>query len=186
MIKEIQIKQCAAQDRTAQKEIYEQLYGKMLSVCKRYVSDEETAKDLVNMGFVKVFKSIDKFSFKGSFEGWVRRIMVNISLDQIKDIKMRDSLFLRIEDVEEETNLYEYNEAIDKLHINDLLVLINSLSPISKAVFNMYVIDGYSHKEIAEELNISVGTSKWHVSTARKYLQTEIDKQHGTMIRRIV
>ena len=99
MIKEIQIKQCAAQDRTAQKEIYEQLYGKMLSVCKRYVSDEETAKDLVNMGFVKVFKSIDKFSFKGSFEGWVRRIMVNISLDQLKDTKMRNHLFLRIEDV---------------------------------------------------------------------------------------
>lgn len=186
MITEVLIRQCIVNDRKAQKAIYEQLYGGMLSLCRRYVGDEDTAKELVNIGFLKVFKHIHDFTFKGSFEGWVRRIMVNVSLDELKRSKVRSTLFINIDDSVEYGESNVYNEAIQKLHMSDLYALIEKISPVSRAVFNMYVIDGYSHKEIAEQMNISIGTSKWHVSNARSFLQHEIGKLYDETLKKIV
>lgn len=173
-------------DRRAQKVVYEQLYGRMLSVCKRYADDEDAAKDMVSVGFIKVFKHISDFGFKGSFEGWVRRIMVNVALDDLKRNRLKSTLFVSWEQVGYDNESYIGNAAIDRLNIKDLYAIIEKLSPVSRAVFNMYVIDGFSHKEIAEKMNISEGTSKWHVSNARQFLQYEIAKQDEVNIKKTI
>lgn len=165
---------CVKRDRSCQQKIYELYYGKMMGVCLRYASNREEAKDLLHDGFIKVFENIGKFNFSGSFDGWVRRIMINTTIDHYRKNK---NVFVK--DVDEFTNLEmeeQEVEVLSQLKTEDIMKLVQQLSPAYKAVFNMYVIDGLSHKEVAEELGISIGTSKSNLAKGKQNLKKMLDE----------
>jgi len=164
------IEACLAGNREAQFELYRQLSPKMYGVCLRYSRNDEEAKDLLQEGFIKVFHSLDQFAFRGSFEGWVRKVIVNTALEQLR----RETVITpSLEDTDYQDP--EIPETItSRLSAMDLIRLIRSLSPQYRLVFNLYAIEGYSHKEISQMLNISEGTSKSNLSRARMILQEKI------------
>ena len=170
------IKGCVA-GKTASQGMLFKKYSKMLfGVCIRYTKDRTAAEDILHEGFIKIFKNIASFKNKGSFEGWMRRIMVNTALEQYRK-KFQLYPVSEIVEFENEANT---NLIVSELSAQDLLGLIKDLPPAYKMVFNLYAIDGYAHKEIAEILNISIGTSKSNLSRARKILQTKVE-QHFIM-----
>lgn len=164
------INQCRKQHRQAQHEVYNWLAPKMLSLCRRYINDNNEAESVMITAFLKVFDKIDQFTGSGSFEGWVRRIMVNESLLYIRKNK---AMYIEV-DIEYADTKPNYDLAYDNLEVEDLLKLINKLPIGYKTVFNMYAIEGYSHKEIAECLGITANTSKSQLSRARGILQKQI------------
>jgi len=164
------IDKCRKQDGKAQKAIYDKYAPKMLGVCIRYVKDADQAEDLMIAGFVKVFNKIDQFKSEGSFEGWIRRIMVNESLTFIRKNK---GMYLEV-DIEAADREPDYSSLSDHLETEDLLKMINNLPTGYQTVFNLYAIEGYSHKEIAEKLEISENTSKSQLSRARALLQKQL------------
>jgi RNA polymerase sigma factor (sigma-70 family) len=163
------VKKCLEKDTLAQKQLFDTYSRKMMGVCLRYAKDVEEAQDVLQMGFIKVFDKLDTFSLEGSLEGWIRKIMVNTALDTIR----RNKKFMNDVEMDKvDYQLENYNEnAVESLSAQDLLKVIQEMPPGFRTVFNMYVIEGYSHKEIAEELNISISTSKSQFSRARAYLQ---------------
>jgi RNA polymerase sigma factor (sigma-70 family) len=164
------IEGCRRNDRSAQKTLYEQMSGKMLSLCCRYVKDRMEAEDVLVTSFMKVFDRIDQFKGEGSFEGWVRRIVVNESLSYLRKNK---SMYLET-DLESADREPDYNSFGNNLETEDLLKLIAELPAGYRIVFNMYAIDGFSHKEIAEHLGINENTSKSQLSRARSHLQATL------------
>lgn len=140
----------------------------MMSICFRYTKSDEDAVEVLNNGFLKVFKNIQRYeSSQASLYTWIRTIVINSCLDFIKQ-KQRLETY---EELNEETEVHIAPEVISKTKTADLLKQVRRLAPATQAVFNLYVIEGYNHKEIGELLNISQGTSKWHLSEARKTLQ---------------
>lgn len=165
------VKKCIDGDQKAQRALFEMYAPKMLGVCLRYAKNQEQAEDVLQDGFIKVFNNLSKYSGSGSLEGWVRRIMVNTSLDQIrKELKFQDNLDFDVVDFKIETNSY----IMEGLMAEDLLQLINNMPDGYKTVFNLFAIEGYSHKEIAEELSITENTSKSQYSRARSFLQQKL------------
>jgi len=163
------VKKCLEKDALAQKQLFEFYSRRMMGVCLRYSKDSEEAQDVLQMGFVKVFEKLNMYNFKGSLEGWIRKIIVNTALDNIRKNKkfMND-----VEMDKVDYQLHNHNEnALDSLSAQDLLKVIQEMPPGFRTVFNMFAIEGYSHKEIAEKLNISVNTSKSQYSRARAHLQ---------------
>lgn len=167
------IEKCRRQDRKAQKELYELYARKMLSVCMRYSNDVETARDLLQEGFIKVFTSLDSFQFAGSLEGWIRRIMVNTALEYLR---RHDLLRDAVDITDCSTSVSSGCSALEALSAEDLMKLVRNLPPGFRAVFNLYAIEGYSHKEIAEMLGITDVTSRTQYSRAKKILQKQILK----------
>lgn len=168
------IKGCCEGSSAAQKVLYKSLCSKMFAVCIRYTNDYHSAEDVLQDGFIKVFKNIDKYRGDGSFEGWVRRIFVNTSIEYYRK---KVNMYAVTEIESDHIKTYD-GDVVDLLQEADLLKLIGELSPGYKMVFNMYVIEGYSHKEIGELLNISEGTSKSQLSRARFLLQEKVNKLH--------
>ena len=169
MTEEQLVKKCLEKDALAQKELFEYYSRRMMGVCMRYAQDAEEAQDVLQMGFIKVFEKLHMFNAQGSLEGWIRKIIVNTALDIIRKNKkfMND-----VEMDKVDYQIHSYNEnAVDSLSAQDLLKVIQDMPPGFRTVFNMFAIEGYSHKEIADELNISVNTSKSQYSRARAYLQ---------------
>lgn len=164
---------CKAQREQAQKELFDKYVKLMLAVCMRYADSYEEAQDIVQDGFVKVFKKINSFTGKGSLEGWIKRIVVNTALDYLRKYK-NQRFNLNIDDVD--YLLKEDQVAEGKLHENDLIGLIQSLPVGYKTVFNLYAIEGYSHKEIGEKLSISENTSKSQYSRARSILKKKLEQ----------
>ncbi len=166
---------CAKGDRKSQQVIYEKFYTKMMGVCLRYASNKQEAQDLVHDGFLKVFEKISKYNYSGSFEGWIRRIMINTSIDYYrknKNIFTKDNQdFANIEGEEPE------QDVLSQLRTEDIMKAVQSLSPGYRAVFNLYVVEGYSHKEVSDELGISVGTSKSNLAKAKKNLRRLFTKE---------
>ncbi|MGV6845267.1 MAG: RNA polymerase sigma factor [Lutibacter sp.] len=164
------IKQCAKNDRRAQKEIYQLFGGKLLSICLKYSKNREEAEDNFQDGFITIFNKIDQFQFKGSFEGWLKRVMINTIL-----IKYRKKNVLNIvtDEIPDEV-LVDVNE--DEFSLDFLLNLIHELPERYRLVFNLYVLDGYSHKEISEMLRIAEGTSKSNLARARAILKQKIEE----------
>ncbi len=155
-----------------QEELYRRFSPKMYAVCLRYASNTEEAQDILQEGFIKVFKKLETFRGDGSFEGWVRRIFVNTAIEQF-----RRRRYLQPVTEKEENSIDGKNvSALDGLAERDILALIQQLSPGYRTVFNMYVIEGYSHKEIGEMLGISEGTSKSQLSRAKVILQEMVRK----------
>lgn len=169
------VTKCLEKDALAQKQLFDVYSRRMMGVCLRYSKDSEEAQDVLQMGFIKVFEKLDMYNHKGSLEGWIRKIIVNTALDNIRKNK---KLMNNVELEKVDFQLHNYNEnAVDELSAQDLLKVIQEMPTGFKTVFNMYVIEGYSHKEIAEELNISVNTSKSQFSRARAYLQKVLIKE---------
>jgi RNA polymerase sigma-70 factor (ECF subfamily) len=172
---EMLIQQCAEGNRRSQKMLYDRYAPKMFGVCLRYAQDYQAAEDILQEGFVKAFRNMEKFRFEGSFEGWLRRIMVNTAIE----LHRRKNHLYPLVDVETtEIELVEEN-AVNMLATEDLMHMIESLSPGYKTVFNLYAIEGYSHKEIAEQLNISEGTSKSQLARARYILMEMVEQRTG-------
>ena len=161
---------CRKNDRSAQKTIYERMAGKMLALCCRYVKDRMEAEDVLVTSFTKAFDKIDQFKGDGSFEGWVRRIVVNECLTFLRRNK---NMYLET-DLAEADREPDLNNLNNHLEAEDLLKLVTELPPGYQIVFNMYAIDGYSHKEIAEHLGINENTSKSQLSRARSQLQSRL------------
>ncbi len=163
------VKKCVKGDRKSQQKLYEIFYSKMMGVCYRYTNNAEDAKDILQDGFVKVYNNLKKYNFKGSLEGWIRRIMVNTAIDHYRKHKdvflVDDDYILENSKVEKADTIYsQFGESV-------IMNAIQSLSPAYKTVFNLSVIEGYQHKEIAEKLNISEGTSKSNLAKAKKNLK---------------
>lgn len=167
------INECIKGNPKAQKQLYETFSGKMMGVCLRYSNSLEEAEDALQDGFIKVFQNLQNFQQTGSFEGWIRRIIVNCCLDIIrKNKKSKDDVALDKVDF----MLSNESTAVGKLSEEQLIKLIQSMPYGYKIVFNMYAIEGYSHKEIAEHLEITESTSKSQFLRARKHLQNLLDK----------
>jgi RNA polymerase sigma factor (sigma-70 family) len=161
------IKGCLKRDGSAQKRLYDTYSSKMYGLCYRYVKNSMEAEDVVITAFMKVFEKIEQFKSEGSFEGWIRRIVVNEALTHLRKNRSMQ-LETELEQAEREP---DYNKLGDHLEAEDLLNIIQGLPTGYRIVFNMYAIDGYSHKEIAGQLGISENTSKSQLSRARTYLQ---------------
>ncbi|MCU7548648.1 RNA polymerase sigma factor [Chitinophagaceae bacterium LB-8] len=166
------IEGCIRGDRKMQYELYERFAPKMFGVCLRYASNNEEAEDILQEGFIKVFKKIGSYRSEGSFEGWIRRIFVNTAIEHFR----RKVHLQPITEKEESTVEGKYLSILDTLAEKDIVQLVQQLSPGYRTVFNMYVIEGYSHKQIAEELGISEGTSKSQLSRAKQILQDLVQK----------
>ncbi len=177
---------CLRQDRTCQEALYKRFYGKMLGVTMRYARDRDEARDMLQEGFIKVFTSISNFSGKGSFEGWVRRIVVNTSIDHLRKNKHEymivSTVHSRDGDLPDAVEEADENELL-QLSEEQLIACIQQLSPAYRAVFNLYVMENLPHKEISERLGISEGTSKSNLAKARyqlkKILYQKIRTSHG-------
>ena len=162
-------------DRRAQKAIYDALSGKMFAVCLRYMGDREAAEDILQDGFVTLFSKMDSYSGEGSFEGWARKIFVNTALMSLR----KKDVMRQTEAVDAAWNMTsDEPSAIEKIGYRDLMAMIADLPPGFRTVFNMYVIEGYSHKEIAEELGISETTSRSQLLRARMLLQSKIKNRY--------
>jgi RNA polymerase sigma-70 factor (ECF subfamily) len=164
---------CRKQNHLAQQQLYALYSGKMYSLCFRYVKNSIEAEDVLVGAFTKIFDKIDQFKGKGSFEGWIRRIVVNEALTWLRKNR---SMYVET-DLEKADYEPDYESASDHLEAEDLLRMIQQLPTGYQIVFNLYAIDGYSHKEIAEQLNISENTSKSQLSRARVYLQKLLAQQ---------
>ncbi|MFO7791153.1 MAG: RNA polymerase sigma factor [Bacteroidales bacterium] len=168
------IKGCEKGDQQSQRMLYEALYNKMLGACMRYSRDPGEAKDLVQDGFIKVFKKIKTYNCKGSLEGWIRRLIINNAIDQLRKNKKMLFSFEEesgIDNMEDTKDEDDEDKKLLQLKAEKIVELIQKLSPAYQAVFNMYVIENMSHKEIAEKLNISVGSSKSNLSKAKVRLR---------------
>ena len=155
-----------------QQELYQRFSSKMFGVCLRYAGNTEEAEDILQEGFVKVFRKIGSFRSEGSFEGWVRRIFVNTAIEHFR----RKTYLQPVTEREEETIEGNYLSVLDSLAERDIIQLVQQLSPGYRTVFNMYVIEGYTHKQIADALGISEGTSKSQLSRAKIILQDMVRK----------
>ncbi len=174
MSNEALIEACNNGDARAQKILFEKFGPKLYAVCMRYSSSPEAAQDMLQDGFVKIFEKLVSYKGEGSFEGWMRRVIVNTCLDEIR----RNKKHLNNVDIDDVSYSLTHNDSVlDTLAADDLLKILNSLPIGYKTVFNLYVIEGYSHKEIAEELEITVSTSKSQFSRAKAILREIIEKQ---------
>lgn len=163
---------CKANQEIAQKYLFDRYSRVMTGVCMRYADRYEEAQDIVQDGFIKVFKKIETFSGSGSLEGWIRRIMVNTALDYLRKIK-HERFNLSIDDIE--YSLKEKQIIESSMQAEDLLNIVRTLPLGYRTVFNMYAVEGYSHREIAEKLEISENTSKSQYSRARSLLQKKLE-----------
>ena len=158
-----------------QEALYRQTSARMLAVCMRYVKDRTAAEDVLQTGYVKVFQKVQEYRGEGSFEGWIRRIMVNTAIENYRK-NLRNLNVVPIEDAfEEPATGFDFS----RLGMQDLMKVIQKLADGYRLVFNMYAIEGYSHKEIADALGISEGASKSQLSRARAILREEILKMEG-------
>ena len=171
------IRDCKKGKSYAQKAVYDKYASMMMAVCIRYIKDQMEAEHVVVGGMVKVFKKIDQFQEEGSFEGWIRRIMVNESLMYLRKHKPM-SKDMDIDELHEEPNADVLSEA---LNADDLMQLVEALPVGYRTVFNLYAIEGYKHDEIAEMLGISTGTSKSQLNRARKLLQKQLIERENEL-----
>lgn len=165
------IKGSIAGDRRMQEELYRRFAPKMYAVCLRYANNTDDAQDLLQEGFIKVYKNLHRFRAEGSFEGWVRRVFVNTSIEHFRK---KSAQLSSVSEKEENTIEDADITALDSLAEKDIINIVQELSPGYRTVFNLYVVEGYSHKEIGELLGISEGTSKSQLARAKSILQKKI------------
>ena len=165
---------CKKGNRKAQEQLYKNFYRAMMTLCLRYISNEAEAVEVLNNGFLKVFRNIQRYDpSQASLYTWIRTIVVHSCLSFIKEKQRREPY----KELQEAEDVYLPAEVVSRMKAAELLQLVRQLPPATRAVFNLYVIEGYSHKEISSLLVISEGTSKWHLSEARKILQDKIKLQ---------
>lgn len=172
---------CLAQDKKAQKVLYKKFASSMFGICLRYCKKRTEAEDILQEAFLKIFTNIKSYRFEGSFEGWLKRIVVNTALNYYKSNLKR--CFDESIDEMHDGNMPATQEFDSDLSVSDLMKMVNSLADGYRVVFNLYAIEGYSHKEIAELLNISENTSKSQLSRARVILQNKVLEYRKMLIR---
>jgi RNA polymerase sigma-70 factor (ECF subfamily) len=167
------VKKCIKGDARAQRALFEKFAPKMLGVCMRYAKNTDQAEDVLQDGFVKVFTKLSNYSGNGSLEGWIRRIIVNTALDEIRrNVKFQNNV--NVDDVDYKLEINSH--ILEGLAAQDLMKIINDLPDGYRVVFNMFAIEGFSHKDIAMQLNISENTSKSQYSRARAYLKVKLEE----------
>ncbi len=167
------IQGCINGDRQIQEMLYQRFSPKMYGVCLRYSGNPEDARDLLQEGFIKIFKNLSKYRGDGSFEGWIRRIFVNTSIEHFR----RKVRLQNVTETQENTVEDKEWSVLDHLAVKDIMKMIHELSPGYKAVFNLHVVEGYSHKEIGEMLGINEGTSKSQLARAKTVLKKMVEKR---------
>jgi RNA polymerase sigma factor (sigma-70 family) len=172
------LQDCIGGDRRAQFQLYKSCFNILMGVCMRYKKDEDEAASVLNIGFLKVLNNLEKYKPEAPFEAWIRRIMINTVIDEFRKNRKVKELIEHTDFTEgvPYTKAVDYNTADQMFDAQRLENFIKQLPPVSQKVFNLYAIDGYSHKEIGVMLGMSDGTSKWHLSSARKKLQEMIQK----------
>ncbi len=173
-------------DRRAQYQLYQRCFNVLMGVCMRYRRSEDEAAAMLNEGFLKIVQNLGKYREEVPFEAWIRRIMINTLIDDFrKNRKVNELIEDRdFTDTDNHRGLVDFNTAALQFDASQLEAMIRSLPPMSRKVFNLFAIDGYSHKEIGELLNISDGTSKWHLSFARQRLREMLEREGVTMGRK--
>ena len=166
------IKGCISGDRRMQELLYKKFSPKMYAICLRYAGNTDDAQDLLQDGFIKVYKNLDKFRNEGSFEGWMRRVFVNTSIEHFRRKVNLNSI---TENEEKGIEDSAWN-VLDSLAEKDIIQLVQELSNGYRTVFNLYVVEGYSHKEIGDMLGISEGTSKSQLARAKMILQKKVNQ----------
>lgn len=146
-------------------------YPKMMGVVKRYIDHYEQAEEVLNNGFLRAFQKIDQYTFQGSFEGWLRKIVFHSVSDYVKQNTRYNEKIMLVEKDE-----YVHKDHADKMYYEQLLKLVHELPDATRSVFNMYIMEGFAHKEIGKMLGISEGTSKWHLSEGRRILKEKIER----------
>lgn len=169
------ISECIAGNQKAQAKLYQHFAPKMFGVCLRYAKDSTEAEDSLQEGFIRVFNNLKNFRHDGSLEGWVRRIMINVSLEKLR----RQHLLYPVEDVSIYDTPNFSDDIIAKISADDLLKLVQELPPRYRLVFNLYVIEGMTHQEIAAEMAITEGTSKSNLARAREILKRKVFANFG-------
>jgi RNA polymerase sigma factor (sigma-70 family) len=169
---------CLKGDRRSQQAVHKLYYGKMKAVCMRYTRDSDQANDVLQEGFLKIFNNLDKFTGVGTFEGWMRRIMVNLSIDRFRKLKHdfvllgeNDDIERYSDDTEEVLDELDELEEIYSITPEQIIDAMQQLTPAYRTVFNLYVYEDYTHQDIAEALGISVGTSKSNYAKAKKNMK---------------
>ncbi len=169
------IQGCKEGRRDARAEMYKQFYNYAMSVCLRYSRDREEAKDIVNEGFIKIFTHIDKYSEDLSFRGWLRRVMVNKAIDYYR----RTAKHQRNIEIEEAHQLPVNTSTLSQISEKEIMEAVQQLPPSYRYVFNLYVVEGYKHQEIADQMGISLGTSKSNLSKARDKLKLMLRERYS-------
>ena len=175
-VSETLIKRIVKQDRKAQVELYRICFSVLMSIAFRYKKNEEDAAALANEAFFKVLTNIDKYNSNSPFEAWIRRIAINTAIDDYRKNKKREEMF-EAEDNFDGFEEVTYNEVDDTIEAEELSNMLLELPKATRIVFNLFAVDGYSHKEITEELGIGLETSKWHMKEARKRLKILLIKR---------
>lgn len=165
------IQGCMRNERGAQEKLYHLFYPRMMGVVRRYIDHAEQAEEVLNNGFLRAFQKIDQYTFQGSFEGWLRKIVFHAVSDYVKQNSRYNEKIMLVE-----KDQYVEKDHADRLYYNELLEMVQTLPVATRSVFNMYVMEGLSHKEIGKVLGISEGTSKWHLSEGRRILKDKIEK----------
>jgi RNA polymerase sigma factor (sigma-70 family) len=165
------VRDCVNNDRRAQEALYRRFYPDMLRMCLRHARDVDRATEIVNLGFLKVFKKLHTFAFRGSLEGWVRRLVWHSMADYFRE-NARYAHFLVFEERDEAVP----ERGSEVFFEEDIVRAMGKLPPVSREVFRLYAIEGYNHAEISAMLHMSEGTSKWHLSTARQRLREVLEK----------
>ncbi len=171
------LERCKRDDRMAINGLYEHCFHMLMPACFRYNNNEEDARAAYNTGFIKILNALAKVDTDVNFNAWAKRIMVNSLIDEYRKNKKYNTHITK-SDNERELDYFsegQKNEAESNLGYDNIMILVNELPSMTRKVFNLYVIDGYVHKEIGEMLDISEGTSKWHLSTARKLLRDKLE-----------
>jgi len=170
---------CRAQDRMYQEYLYKKYYSLFLKICARYAKDMEDAEQLLNDGFLKIFTRIEDYGHSGSFEGWMKRIVINTCLDYLRSKYLKTSMQMHFNiNLLAEQKMATENNAVSNIEFRELVQMIQTLPAVTRTVFNLFVFDGFTHKEIANLLDIGEGTSYWHVHQARTLLQKKIKAHH--------
>ena len=170
------IEGCLRGDRESQKMLFQHFYGYAASICLRYSKTREESREILNDGFMKVFMRVGTRDTNASFKSWLRRIMINAAIDHYR----KHNKHYKVKEVDDSVTWIASNEAdaLNELSYEELIAMVQELSPAYRAVFNLYVIDGYTHEEIASQLDISVGTSKSNLFKAREHLKAAFKKNN--------
>ncbi len=176
---------CIAGERRSQQRVHELFYGKMMAVCLRYTKNHDQAKDILQDGFIKMFHSMENFNRAGSFEGWIRRIMVNTAIDYFRRAKNSYLLLGEERSIEDfgdsdEEDILQDEAAEEEIDLKpaDVINAMQKLTPAYRTVFNLYVFEEMTHKEIADLLGINIGTSKSNLAKAKHNLRKLLKKEH--------
>lgn len=160
------VRGCVNNDRFCQEMLFRKYFPAMMRMCMRYANDQDTAMEIVNIGFLRVFKKLHTFSFAGSLEGWIRKLVFH----SLSDYYRKQSRTIHLLDIEDR-DAPQRAKALDNLYWDDITRLVDHLPEATRRVFWLYAVEGYTHPEISEKIGISVGTSKWHLAMARQKLK---------------